>query len=593
MLTGMFVGGVRGTGLEAARSWLGTSPQMTTIFIEKSTWADWKGEIAFNATAAKAQGVTPLWSVPLIADTANLQDGAAHKYDANYVYAAQKLVAAFGRDQPIIVRLGNEMNESYFNWSAIKDPAAFAQTFRNAVDAFRSVSGNFKFEWNIQVSKTAMDSATAYPGDKYVDFIGGDFYFNKPAATAADGAAMFQYLVTSKYGLQWVEDFAAAHGKQSAYSEWGMNTANGGSFIALAKQWFDTHDVAYANYWDSNADFRGKLSNGQYGAAGEVYKAMLVTGVDPAGSYTARSWTGDGANNYFGQEATNINYTLDAGSGNDVIALGHGNNSVSGGYGSDIIYVGNGDNLIYGNAAGVPLKDGNDTIMAGSGSNRIDGQSGDDRITVGAAGSAGKNVIDGGDGNDSIVIKGAGANSAQGGAGADRIDAGAATGGNLLAGGLGNDTLQGGAGRDTLTGGDGDDRLVAGRGSGHADLLTGGGGADVFDFSQSGSGAVASAGTLFQEVTDFLHGTDHIDLALRVGTGDLLVSTKLFTTVASAQGYAQQLLDGHAGTTDIAALKVGADSFLFYQGAGAAGSIDSILKLDTVAPTALTYQDFI
>ena len=57
MLTGMFVGGVRGTGLEAARSWLGTSPQMTTIFIEKATWADWKGELAFNATAAKAQGI--------------------------------------------------------------------------------------------------------------------------------------------------------------------------------------------------------------------------------------------------------------------------------------------------------------------------------------------------------------------------------------------------------------------------------------------------------------------------------------------------------------------------------------------------------
>jgi hypothetical protein len=43
-------------------------------------------------------------------------------------------------------------------------------------------------------------------------------------------------------------------------------------YIQQAKQWFDDHQVVFHTYWNSDLDFKGKLSSGQYPAAGAAYK---------------------------------------------------------------------------------------------------------------------------------------------------------------------------------------------------------------------------------------------------------------------------------------------------------------------------------
>lgn len=74
-----------------------------------------------------------------------------------------------------------------------------------------------------------------------------------------------------------------------------------------------------------------------------------------------------------------------------------------------------------------------------------------------------------------------------------------------------NSTIMGLAGDDTLTGNGSDDRLWTGSQSllhsGH-DTLTGNGGADIFFFEDTTS----SLGTNANEVTDFTHGTDHLNV---------------------------------------------------------------------------------
>jgi serralysin len=83
-------------------------------------------------------------------------------------------------------------------------------------------------------------------------------------------------------------------------------------------------------------------------------------------------------------------------------------------------------------------------------------------------------------------------------------------------GGSGNDTLiandggctlSGGAGNDALIGGAGNDRLVGGAG---IDIMTGGGGADTFVFATGDSSAASGQ---HDRITDFVSGTDHIDLS--------------------------------------------------------------------------------
>ncbi|MBI2718624.1 MAG: M10 family metallopeptidase C-terminal domain-containing protein [Rhizobiales bacterium] len=108
-------------------------------------------------------------------------------------------------------------------------------------------------------------------------------------------------------------------------------------------------------------------------------------------------------------------------------------------------------------------------------------------------------------------------------------------GGNdsITGNGLAN-VLRGGAGRDTLSGGAGNDRIL---GDGGADRMTGGTGADTFLFKSLSDAPVAS---IHDVITDFVHGIDHVSLALidAVSGG----SDNAFQLVAAFTGLAGQLI---------------------------------------------------
>jgi len=134
--------------------------------------------------------------------------------------------------------------------------------------------------------------------------------------------------------LQWLEDFASAHGKQTAYSEWGVNTDKAGPYIALAAQWFATHDVAYQIYWDSNTDpvMQSQLDNGQYPKAAAAYLAAFgatnATAVDT-------SYNLDSSLIPTNVPGTDHGDQLSGHDGQDVIEGGAGNDTLTGGTGID------------------------------------------------------------------------------------------------------------------------------------------------------------------------------------------------------------------------------------------------------------------
>ena len=116
-----------------------------------------------------------------------------------------------------------------------------------------------------------------------------------------------------------------------------------------------------------------------------------------------------------------------------------------------------------------------------------------------AYGTAGNDTLDAKAGNDTLYGW-AGNDFLTGGTGHDTLYGG--TGQDTLIGGADNDTLYGGSGADTLYGDAGNDVLVGGFG---ADKLTGGTGVDTFRFVD-----VRDTG---DTITDFVHGTDKIDLS--------------------------------------------------------------------------------
>ena len=217
------------------------------------------------------------------------------------------------------------------------------------------------------------------------------------------------------------------------------------------------------------------------------------------------------------------------GTGNDIANILNGN-------GLDNLLRGmGGDDQIYGNA-------GKDTLEGGTGTDTLYGGDGDDWID----GGDGADIMIGGVGDDTFLVDnlrdvvseavGGGYDrvvaSVSGymlGANVERLDLGgsALTGSgnaldNTIYGNALNNTLSGLAGNDKLYGGGGNDTLIGGLG---ADTLEGGAGADTFRYGSAAEGG--------DTITDFLSGTDVIEISVAGFKGGLALSTSLASRFVS------------------------------------------------------------
>ena len=261
-------------GVQRFESWLGRPVDAVLGYIGNASWSDFTSGWADWLWSQVDREI--YWSVPLIVNGANLADAAAGAYDSYWRSVAQQLADNRPQDATINIRTGWEFNGDWFPWSAAGGKEEdFAAAFRHFVEVFRSVEGGerFRFEWNIASGVLSADVVKAYPGDAYVDFIGADFYWH-PQWEGADPARAWNLEVTQQWGLQWLEDFAAAHGKPTAYSEWGVPAGRDASiYIDKVKAWFASHDVAYQTYWDGLADsgYDGRLSDNSDPLSGAAF----------------------------------------------------------------------------------------------------------------------------------------------------------------------------------------------------------------------------------------------------------------------------------------------------------------------------------
>ncbi|WP_406857325.1 glycosyl hydrolase [Alsobacter sp. KACC 23698] len=248
---------------------MGDSVDFVRAHTGRADWADWDGSIAWESQLWAGTGRPIAWSIPLFANQGNLASAASGAYDSHYRQAAETILAGQAHDAAISIRMGEEFNSDWMPWSAAKGQEQnFIAAYRHFVDAFRSVSDKFQFEWNVNLGGS-VDPAAAYPGDAYVDVIGMDFYYNTQW-DSADPNVAWAKKVSEPFGLQWHQDFAAAHGKPTAYSEWGMNS-DAPAYVTKAAQWFADHHVLYQSYWDVNDNgYRSEI--GQYAGASTAFK---------------------------------------------------------------------------------------------------------------------------------------------------------------------------------------------------------------------------------------------------------------------------------------------------------------------------------
>ncbi len=238
-------------------------------FLDPSSWTKIEDPSWFLSRWA-GTGYRMIWGVPMLPNTwsYSLSDEAAGAYDGYFTTLSQNLIA--GGQGSSIIRLGWEFNGGWFPWHAGGQAANFVGAFRHIVTAMRSVPGaNYTFEWNPDIGDLGVgDLAQYYPGDTYVDYVGLDVYdIDWGNYSGADSE--FAALQTEPYGLNWLASFGAAHAKPLVFPEWGLGwgTCSGSgqaistnnvqgcggddpTFIDDMANWFATHDVAEATYWD-------------------------------------------------------------------------------------------------------------------------------------------------------------------------------------------------------------------------------------------------------------------------------------------------------------------------------------------------------
>jgi len=192
-----------------------------------------------------------------------------------------------------VLRIGWELNGTWFKWSAKPNPANYMTYWRHIVTAMRSVRGaHFKFVWSVSNGYYGWDPRSAYPGRRYVDYI-GDGLYDAWYQHRATPQQRWNFLLhtnnaTNPGGLEFWTAFAASQRRPLVLPEWGLVNPNapmaGGSggggddpyFIRQVHNWVQTKSVAWELYFNSDApDGKHRLDNGQFPAAASTYRALF------------------------------------------------------------------------------------------------------------------------------------------------------------------------------------------------------------------------------------------------------------------------------------------------------------------------------
>lgn len=288
---------------------------------------------------------------------------------------------------------------------------------------------------------------------------------------------------------------------------------------------------------------------------------------------------GEGVDKLYGEDGAD---DLIGGASNDLLDGGVGADQMTGGLGADTYYVDNAGDLVVEDVSD-PAKDfvfttlasytlganlenltgtlaGGQTLTGNNVENIIQGAGGNDVID----GLAGQDTLRGGAGGD-VINGGSEADKIYGDDGADQLFGGAH--GDSLWGGAANDVIDGGLDGDKIYGEAGDDRIIGGEGT---DTLTGGDGADVFVVSVGGGGDL---------ITDFVIGTDKIDLTA-YGAYQSIVQQSADTLITFAKGVTMKL-------QGVTAANLTDASFIGLPAPGGFNNINGTDAADVVYGTAL------
>jgi hypothetical protein len=268
-------GGTIEPALSEVEAQLGTTFNCVETFADEDpAWTDWvdpwpiritsDGWDAWLAASPDHQLVLGLNLVPdsvsptgYPTDTsweATCDSGA---YDTYATQLAENLVAAGAGNS--VIRLGKEFNgdwENDYYGTTNAELTAWVQCYQNEVTAMRAVPGaHFLFDWNPNTCTTVFPLSTGYPGNAYVDIIGGDFYDSDcwTGKTASQEGWNELYTIPGNgLAMNDLVAFANSVGKPISLPEWGIDDGNPDdpAYINGIASIVNDNDTSFQAYFD-------------------------------------------------------------------------------------------------------------------------------------------------------------------------------------------------------------------------------------------------------------------------------------------------------------------------------------------------------
>ena len=212
------------------------------------------------------------WAIPLSWPGISMASVASGSQDEALLAIARTIAEHQTVDinPELFIRLGWEPTNAY-PWRIFSGPdkaldeklaADYVAAFQHVATLFRSVDDRFRIEWNQNyANKDAngvfYDLEKIYPGDEFVDVVGVDAYNVARFSGQDDPVSAWWYKLNAPYGLNWFSEFAAAHGKPLALTEWGINSDGFGHYVEKLAVFVRTNNVLYTNYWNADARSNG------------------------------------------------------------------------------------------------------------------------------------------------------------------------------------------------------------------------------------------------------------------------------------------------------------------------------------------------
>jgi|1186.fasta_scaffold120099_1 hypothetical protein len=290
--SGVYTGECGKTAVGAFSSWRGATVGRTSGYVGGTTW-DQISTLAGVGRCLGVDGIPVNLSVAMLPNGATLKAGAAGDYNTYWTAFGENAVSQ-GLSHATL-RLGWEFNGAWFRWSAAKDPRSWKLYWRQIVNTLRAVPGqHFTFEWSpgLGTNSTQFAATEAWPGVKYVSYVGASVYDVWYGASSASPSVRWSKLYNEPYGLKWLAKFAKSKSKHIGISEWGLASAGsfGGHgsgddayFITHFYAWLKNNHASYDIYFNRQHganDHRlaiGGSTNSTFSKAGAAYRKTFGT----------------------------------------------------------------------------------------------------------------------------------------------------------------------------------------------------------------------------------------------------------------------------------------------------------------------------